>query len=77
MIRTYGLFWHADRVFWGRPNKSGSLLGAASAIAVNFRDQRGIYALYAEYDLVYVGQTGAGVDRLFNRLNFHRTDHSV
>jgi len=37
--------------------------------------QRGIYALYADYDLVYVGQTGAGSDRLFNRLKFHKTDH--
>jgi len=31
--------------------------------------------LYADYDLVYVGQTGAKTDRLFNRLKFHRNDH--
>jgi len=37
--------------------------------------QRGIYALYADYDLVYVGQTGSGNDRLFNRLRTHRKDH--
>jgi hypothetical protein len=42
---------------------------------VDFRYQRGIYALYAGYSLVYVGQTGAGDDRLFNRLKNHRTDH--
>jgi hypothetical protein len=79
VIRTYGLFWHADRVFWGRQNNPGSLLGAASrssrALSVDFRLQRGIYALYAEYDLVYVGQTGAGSDRLFKRLKAHLTDH--
>jgi hypothetical protein len=79
VIRSYGLHWRADRVAWGRPNNAGTLLGAASRSArarpVDFRLQRGIYALYAEYELVYVGQTGAGNDRLFNRLKFHRADH--
>ena len=81
MIQTYGLHWRADRVSWGRPGvgNSGTLLGAASrssrARAVDFRYQRGIYALYADYELIYVGQTGAGDDRLFKRLKMHRTDH--
>jgi hypothetical protein len=79
MIRSYGVHWHIDRVFWGRPNNAGTLLGAASrsprAHSVDFREQRGIYALYADYELVYVGQTGAGNDRLFRRLKCHRTDH--
>lgn len=79
MIRTYGVHWHIDRVFWGRQNVPGTLLGAASrsshAKRVDFRLQRGIYALYADYDLVYVGQTGSGNDRLFNRLRTHRKDH--
>ena len=76
MIKSYGLHWKADRVFWGRPKNSGSLLGAKSRSAkarqVDFREQRGIYALYAGYDLVYVGQTGTGSHRLFNRLKAHR-----
>lgn len=79
MIRSYGLHWHSDRVFWGRPNNTGTLLGAASrssrARTVDFREQRGIYALYADYDLIYTGQTGAGNDRLFRRLKAHRSDH--
>ena len=79
MIRSYGLHWHAERVFWGRPNNVGTLLGAASRSArarpVDFREQRGIYALYADYDLVYTGQTGAANDRLFRRLKAHRIDH--
>lgn len=57
----------------------GKLLGAASrsskAHPVDFRVQRGIYALYADYELVYVGQTGSGDDRLFKRLKSHRNDH--
>lgn len=79
MIQSYGLHWHIERVFWGRPKVSGTLMGAASksskARKVDFRNQRGIYALYADYELVYVGQTGAGNDRLFNRLKAHKTDH--
>ena len=81
MIRSYGVHWRADRVNWGRQGagNQGTLLGAASksarAVPVDFRRQRGIYALYAEYDLVYVGQTGAGNDRLFKRLKTHRFDH--
>jgi len=79
MIKTYGLFWKAGDVFWGRQNNPGTLLGvlskSSSAVRVDFREQRGIYALYAQYELVYVGQTGAGDDRLFSRLKWHLTDH--
>jgi hypothetical protein len=81
MIRTYGLFWKVEDVFWGRPRNPGRLIGSKSqsarAIAVDFRQQRGIYALYADYELVYIGQTGAGEDRLFDRLKFHLSDHLV
>ena len=81
MIQSYGLHWTIDRVDWGRPGvgNSGTLLGAATrskkAKPVDFRKQRGIYALYADYELVYVGQTGASHDRLFKRLKQHRNDH--
>ncbi len=79
MIQSYGLHWRMDRVFWGRPKVAGTLLGAASrslkARPVDFRLQRGIYVLYADYELVYAGQTGAGTDRLFNRLKAHKSDH--
>ncbi|MBN2128313.1 MAG: GIY-YIG nuclease family protein [Sedimentisphaerales bacterium] len=81
MIRTYGLFWKVDDVFWGKQRNPGSLLGSKSqspkAVAVDFRGQRGIYALYGDYELVYIGQTGAGKDRLFDRLKFHLSDHLV
>lgn len=79
MIESFGLHWRKDLVFWGRQKNRGSLLGAASrsihARAVDFREQRGIYALYADYELVYVGQTGSGDDRLFTRLRMHKSDH--
>ena len=78
-ITTMGLFWRADDVFWGRQKNPGSLLGRSaerlSSDPVDFRDQVGIYVLYADYDMVYVGQTGSGDQRLFVRLRQHRTDH--
>jgi hypothetical protein len=79
MIKTFGLHWHIDRVDWGRPNRAGTLMGATTAgrgaKPVDFRDQRGIYALYADYELVYIGQAGAGDARLFSRLKKHKGDH--
>src|SRR5947209_12572540 len=81
MIRSHGLHWRAEKVFWGRRglNGIGTLMGAASrsraAKPVDFRNQRGIYALYANYELVYIGQTGSGDDRLFKRLRTHNRDH--
>ena len=81
MIRTYGLFWKSDQVDWGTqgPGNAGTLLGTRTlsnrARQVDFRDQRGIYALYSEFELVYVGQTGAGDQRLLKRLKNHLTDH--
>jgi len=79
LIRSYGVHWRNDKVFWGRQNVAGELLGAASrrkaARAIDFKLQRGIYALYADYELVYVGQTGSGDDRLLKRLKCHNRDH--
>ena len=81
MIRTYGLYWKADKVHWGRSGAggAGNLLGSSSRAdannAVDFLNQRGIYALYSDYELIYVGQTGAGDQRLFSRLKGHLSDH--
>jgi hypothetical protein len=56
LIRSVGLFWQEEAVFWGAGSKAGSLLGVPSnnttAKPIDFRKQIGIYALYADYDLV-------------------------
>jgi hypothetical protein len=79
MIRSYGLFWHRDIVHWGHQKDAGALWGSEGqnrrAPKVDFRDQRGIYALYFGYRLMYVGQTGSGNARLFKRLRSHLDDH--
>ena len=80
MIRTFGLFWKRQGVYWGvkGPGGAGTLLGASQRgdeQKIDFRDQRGIYALYSEFELVYVGQAGAGGNRLLARLRYHLSDH--
>lgn len=55
---------------WGKLTKQ-------DAKAVNFNEQRGIYALYSNYEVVYVGQAGrvsSGSARLFKRLQHHQKD---
>jgi hypothetical protein len=78
LIRTIGLFWREDHVFWGAGSKPGSLLGVPSnyktGAPVDFRDQIGIYVLYSGYQIIYVGQAGRGNQRFFDRLKQHRTD---
>lgn len=78
MIRTIGLFWRRDNVFWGRGNQAGKLLGVPAgnitAEATDFREQVGIYVLYAEYRVVYVGQTGGGNQKMLHRLKQHKGD---
>lgn len=78
LITSMGLFWRTEDVFWGTPKNPASLLGQAAnakkAAVVDFRDQAGIYVLYADYSLVYVGQTGKGNQKLLFRLRQHRSD---
>jgi len=87
LIANYGLYWHADNVYWGSPNSRGELIGKGNIDGnlvgrggrlkcVNFRDQVGIYALYDSFHLVYVGQAGGKNNAtLFSRLKSHRSDH--
>ncbi len=75
LIRTMGLFWKRDCVFWGKPNNHGRLLGVApNALKdqIDFWNQIGVYALYADYHLVYVGQTSK--TKLGGRLKNHLKD---
>ncbi len=81
LIRNYGLFWLREHVDWGGRGhgNAGRLLGwtgRRNAEAVNFRMQKGIYVLYDDnFKIVYIGQTGAGNNRLLIRLRQHRFDH--
>lgn len=78
LIENYGLFWRTDSVFWGKPKSAGAFYGvlvsAKKSQPVDFREQSGIYALYGNYELVYVGQTGGKGQKLMARLLQHRKD---
>lgn len=78
MIRTIGLFWNVSDVYWGAGRQPGRLLGVpkkhVTADAIDFREQIAIYVLYADYDLIYAGQTGTGRQRLLDRLKLHLRD---
>lgn len=81
LISNYGLFWKRKNVHWGHPKNAGHLCGypakAKTGAVVDFREQKGIYALYDEaYQLIYIGQVGGGENkRLFLRLKHHTRDH--
>ena len=48
--------------FWGAGSNAGTLLRYKEPPAeeIDFREQSGVYVLYADYQMVYVGQAGAG-----------------
>lgn len=82
LIKNYGLFWEREHVAWGGKGvgNNGTLLGLPTrqlrADPVNFRNQRGVYVLYDDnFRVIYVGQAGAGNQRLFIRLRQHKRDH--
>ena len=73
VIQNYGLFWREDRVNWkGNPVSLCGVEKDKASNKVDFREQKGIYALYDNYKLVYVGQTIAKKDGLLTRLRLHR-----
>jgi hypothetical protein len=87
MITHYGLFWSERDVYWGRQNSKGELLGREKPLlerigapkkeerseANNYRDFVGLYCLYANRELIYVGEVGlATKGNLFQRLKEHR-----
>lgn len=88
MITHYGLFWSERDVFWsGRRGNPGGLLGRereplgrkgapTRAERDNSKDYRafvGIYCLYGDGDLLYVGEAGLDTNRtLYDRLKEHR-----
>ncbi len=87
MITHYGLFWSERDVFWGRPNDQGQLLGRCRIglgrrgaptleernTAEDYRDYVGLYCLYGQGQLIYVGEAGLGTkSTIFSRLKQHR-----
>ena len=77
MILSVGLFWERSNVFWGAGKQRGSLLGVpekkVTSVPIDFRGQIGLYALYSDFELLYVGQAGSGKRQtLWRRLKSHQ-----
>ncbi len=78
LVRSVGLFWKSSNVYFGAGSQAGTLYGLPAknitADPIDFREQIGIYVLYAGYQMVYVGQSGSGSSYLLNRLKQHLKD---
>ncbi len=90
MITHYGLFWSERDVFWGKQGKgnTGQLLGRERTLLgrrgaptaeeresqKDYREYVGLYCLYGDGALLYVGEAGLDTERsLFARLKAHRS----
>lgn len=72
LFRSRGLFWPISTIDSGSRQLMGSRTRGGRTDPVNLWDQRGIYALYRDFNLVYAGQA---VDRpLGVRLAEHLRD---
>lgn len=74
LVQVYGEFWSENDVFWGRRNLSGEIAGipqggGAKGKEVNFWNEVGVYALYKDFNLLYVGKATV---KLGTRLQYHR-----
>ncbi|MCX5493917.1 GIY-YIG nuclease family protein [Kaistia dalseonensis] len=91
MITHYGLFWSSADVLWaGKKGDAGHLRGRERVQlerrgrptkeeydnSSEYSNWIGVYCLYRDSRLVYVGEAGLGNEaNLFQRLKQHRTDH--
>lgn len=77
VMNNMGLMWERDGVYWGKRGRAnrGEMLGRLAKrtkdAKTNFWDQIGVYALYRDFDLIYVGQAGTGESTLGTRLRAH------
>jgi hypothetical protein len=69
-VPAFGLYWDKSKVRWN----SGELLGRGpgSSNRVDFADQHGVYILYKDRSVAYVGRT---IDSLYGRLRAHNRDN--
>ncbi|SRR6266540_34345 len=83
LFQNCGLYWFVDDVYFGKVGggsvNKGELLGNRTPKPfqrdIDFAEQIGVYALYANFSLIYVGQVGGGAgNRLLNRLRQHSND---
>lgn len=78
LISTFGTLWNPDVVDWGpadkksRPKLWGSMVYNKKKITIDVCDGIGIYVLYKDYEIVYVGRAAGAT--LSGRLKNHLTN---
>jgi len=83
IIANMGVFWHRDKARWvGSRSQPRGILGVRAGAKrygpVDFWNQVGIYCLYADLDLVYVGQAGlSDKSCIGDRLKSHTKDDTA
>ena len=73
LIKAYGEYWSRARVDWKNRNLHGVLKGKQR---INAWRQRGIYALYDRFTIIYIGQAEARAHELL-RAREVRTELSL
>lgn len=68
LISSYGLRWESSETVW--PHLWGERRSSRRTEQADFRNQMGLYVLYADRELQYVGIA----DRLGERIADHRSD---
>ncbi len=80
LIATYGTFWNPDAVHWGARGRANParLIGTTwyrgREIEIDVFPGVGVYVLYKDYQVVYVGKAAAETSTLGVRLRDHLTD---
>lgn len=79
-ILNFGHFWDRNKISWGRQKVPGHLKGYRGSTRngdiVDFREQIGIYVLFTNTrEVIYIGQSGSGTQRMLSRLRQHTRDH--
>ncbi|MDE5969081.1 MAG: hypothetical protein K2G64_08265, partial [Muribaculaceae bacterium] len=70
LIQAYGMFWSREAVNWSKPKLLG--LQSSEGAPINFNQMRGIYLLYDNREVIYVGQ--AIKQSILKRLTDHTKD---
>jgi len=78
LISTFGTLWNPDIVNWGIPDKKsrtelkGSFLHRNKKRIIDVTEGLGIYVLYKDYEIVYVGRAAGAT--IGQRLKSHLTN---
>ncbi len=72
LIKTFGKHWQRDKIDWTKTEPSLVGRQTSKSLLVDFKTMRGVYMLFKDYDMVYVGV--AVKESIAKRLKHHTKD---